>query len=393
MGGGILGRFEDEAILELSDKNIVLFHPHIPSSALDEISGTLNSRWIGQGPKVDLFENLFSDMFLAGDKAISVNSGTAALHLSYLLANLSAGDEVLCPVFTCTATNIPLLYLGCKIRFVDVDPLTLNISLEDLTKKLSNKTKAIVVVHYGGFPNDMKEIRKLADEYRIPIISDNAHAVGTQIENRDIHEFSDFSMYSFQAIKHITTGDGGMIGISSKYVANHEDIWEKAKRIRWFGIDRSAKQKGIWENDIREVGFKYQMTDIAAGMGLAALREIESHLNYRRQLLERYENNLQNVKSVQIVGKSNNQITHGAWLFTILSDKRRQIQDKLRKNHIEAAQVHFRNDKYSIFRNAFSASDQYPNMDAVEEKYLVLPLHTKMKLEDVDRVCDVIESI
>jgi len=114
MGGGILGRFEDEAILELSDKNIVLFHPHIPSSALDEISGTLNSRWIGQGPKVDLFENLFSDMFLAGDKAISVNSGTAALHLSYLLANLSAGDEVLCPVFTCTATNIPLLYLGCK---------------------------------------------------------------------------------------------------------------------------------------------------------------------------------------------------------------------------------------------------------------------------------------
>jgi perosamine synthetase len=385
-------RFEDNPILDPTE-GVPLFRPHIPKNSKLEISHTLDTRWIGQGPKVDKFENQFSKKFLSGDPGISVNSGTSALHLSYLLAGLKSTDEVLVPLFTCTATNIPLLYLNCKIRFVDVDPATLNISIEDLGKKISAKTKAIVVVHYGGFPVDLEAVRKIADELKIPVISDNAHAVGTKVNGIDIHEFCDYSMYSFQAIKHITTGDGGMIGLSSKHIENVEEKKSLAKKLRWFGIDREAKQGGIWENDITDIGFKYQMTDLSASLGIAAMEEIDETINLRRNLLNRYEENLIENDDLQIIGKSNGKVTHGAWLFTIKSKKRKKIQEKLRNQKIESGQVHFRNDIYSIFANHLIKNEKFPNMDLIEDDYLVLPLHTHISLSDVDRICEIINSV
>ena len=370
-------------LMKVSDQNIVLFHPHIPKNASKYVTETLNTRWIGQGPKVDLFEKQFTEKFAKDFVSLSCGSGTDALHLSYLLAGLKEGDEVIAPLFTCTATNIALLYLGVKIKFADVQKETLNIDPEHVKKLVTNKTKAIVCVHYGGLPCDMDELQSIADEFNIPIIEDAAHALGAMYKGKHIGSISDFTMFSFQAIKNLTTGDGGMVTYKDK-----NDLYEKGKRLRWFGIDRSAKQGGIWENDIKEIGYKYQMNDISAAIGLASLEEFDQTMNYRRELFALYEELLTGIDGLNFVGGGFKDREHGAWMCTVLVDRRKELLNKLRANNIESAQVHYRNDRYSIFggRKAFE------NMDIVEDKYLVLPLHTKMSFEDVKTVCKVIKS-
>lgn len=370
-------------ILPIGEGNIPLFIPEIPVDAIDEIATTLNSRWIGQGPKVDLFEKEFANLIGNKNPGIAVGSGTDALHLAYLLAGIEAGDEVLTPVFTCTATNIPLLYIGAKPVFVDVDPNTLNLDVSHARKVITKKTKAIVCVHYGGLACEMDAIQELADEYGIPVIEDAAHAVGARYKGKNVGSISDFTMFSFQAIKHITTGDGGLLTFKDR------DLFEKAKRLRWFGIDRSAKQLGVWENDILDIGYKYQMTDLGASIGLASIRKFESILTLRRSLLHRYYEKLTGNPRIQILGEETADYFHAAWLFTVRVRNRRALQAKLFLNGIESNQVHYRNDRYSIFS---PKKLDMPNMNEIEDEYLVLPLHTKMNLDDVDRICGLINS-
>ncbi|MBL7877867.1 MAG: DegT/DnrJ/EryC1/StrS family aminotransferase, partial [Cyclobacteriaceae bacterium] len=299
------------------------------------------------------------------------------------LAGLKPGDQVIVPVFTCTATNIPFLYMGVIVRFADVDPETLNISVPHVRALMNEKTKAIVCVHYGGLPCDMDELHAIAREYNIPVIEDAAHAPGATYKGKKIGEISQFTMYSFQAIKHITTGDGGML------IVQDHALVPMAERIRWFGIDRSNKQKGTWENDITEVGYKYQMTDISAAMGLASLQEFDDVLRNRQKLFEAYKIGLANANGIKLIGAHATDRTHAAWLCTALIEKdRSNFMLALRDKKIESSQVHYRNDRYSIFGGR---RNDLPNMDAVEENYIVLPLHTKMTTENVAYICDVIK--
>ena len=375
---------KDMSLLEEGSNNIVLFYPHVSDSAKKSVMETLDSRWIGQGPKVKLFEEGFSKKFGSNRPAIAVGSGTDALHLSYILAGLKSGDEVIAPVFTCTATNIPFLYMDVKINFADIDSDTMNMDIDHVRQLMNQNVKAIVCVHYGGLPCDMDELQSIADEWGVPIIEDAAHAVGAKYKGRDIGSISDFTMFSFQAIKHITTGDGGML------ILKDQELTDKAERIRWFGIDRNAKQAGIWENDIRDIGYKYQMTDIAAAMGIASLNEFDENLELRKMLFRAYEDELVDCERLKIVGSGFEDREHGAWLFTVIVEERFTLQKKLRDKGIESNQVHFRNDRYSIFKE-FADGKVFPNMDKVEDNYLVLPLHTKMTLADVKKVCKVIK--
>ena len=375
---------KDMSLLEEGSNNIVLFYPHVSDSAKKSVMETLDSRWIGQGPKVKLFEEGFSKKFGSNRPAIAVGSGTDALHLSYILAGLKSGDEVIAPVFTCTATNIPFLYMDVKINFADIDSDTMNMDIDHVRQLMNQNVKAIVCVHYGGLPCDMDELQSIADEWGVPIIEDAAHAVGAKYKGRDIGSISDFTMFSFQAIKHITTGDGGML------ILKDQELADKAERIRWFGIDRNAKQAGIWENDIRDIGYKYQMTDIAAAMGIASLNEFDENLELRKMLFRAYEDELVDCERLKIVGSGFEDREHGAWLFTVIVEERFTLQKKLRDNGIESNQVHFHNDRYSIFKE-FADGKVFPNMDKVEDNYLVLPLHTKMTLADVKKICKVIK--
>ena len=369
--------------MEAGVGKVVLFYPYVPEGTGDAVAEVLKTRWIGQGPKVDEFEEAFS-RFIGGVSCVAVGSGTDALHLAYLLAGIGPGDEVITPVFTCTATNLPLLYIGAKPVFADIDPKTMNISPESIREKITSRTKAIATVDYGGLPCEYTEIEKIAKEFNLKIIDDAAHAIGAKYRDRNIGEIADFTTYSFQAIKHITTGDGGLLAIKDP------ELLAKARRLRWFGIDRVAKQGGIWANDITELGFKYQMTDIGATMGLAGLGKIDHILQHRRAILDIYMSELEGVEGLYNVGsESLTDREHSAWLHTILVENRDQLQSKLLSNGIESAPVHYRNDMYSILGGR---STEFPNMDALENKYLVLPLHMQVKESDALRIASLIKS-
>lgn len=366
------------------NEGIPLFYPHTGADAQKNVIDTLSTRWIGQGPKVDLFESRFKEKFLGNYSPVAVGSGTDALHLAYILAGINPGDEVIVPLFTCTATNIPLLYIGAKPIFVDVDLETMNISIADVYRKISKKTKAVVCVDYGGVPCDYTALRDICDELRIPLISDAAHSLGSTFKGRFASQYADYTIFSFQAIKTLTTGDGGLLAIKD------ESKLERARRLRWFGIDRTAKQRGVWENDIVEVGYKYQMNDIAAAIGLAGLAEIDTVIEKRNTLFRKYEECLKSER-VRIVGRSEtDDYFNSSWLITVVvDDDRYELMKKLRENNIESAQVHYRNDRYSIFGQA---SANYENMDSLEDKYLVLPLHTRMSSDDVERISNVVNG-
>jgi dTDP-4-amino-4,6-dideoxygalactose transaminase len=230
----------------------------------------------------------------------------------------------------------------------------------------------------------MDELNSIAKEYGIPVIEDAAHAVGAEYKGTPIGAVSDFTMFSFQAIKHITTGDGGFLSFKD------EELLEKSKRLRWFGIDRSAKQMGVWENDITEVGYKYQMTDIGAALGLASLEEFDQTFALRKSLLDAYIDGFKGVDGIKLIGgEGYEDRVHAAWLCTVLVDNRRDLQAKLLEAGIESNQVHYRNDRYSIFGNR---RNNLPNMDELEDNYLVLPLHTAMNVADVERIVSVVKS-
>jgi perosamine synthetase len=346
---------------------IPLFKPYIPKETIDEVVDTLNSGWIGQGPKVDQFEKDFSKKFNQ-KYCVSMSSGSAALETAYELVGIKPGDEVISTPLTASPTNIPLLRMGAKIVWGDINSKTLCLDREDVLRKITSKTKAIVNVHLGGIENDLGEMP-------VPVISDAAQALGVFK--------GDYTCCSFQAIKHITTGDGGML------VINNEEEYKKAKLMRWFGIDRERKSKDYTERemtfDIEILGYKCQMNDIAAGMGIAGLKHYDEVIAYRKKLFDLYKKHLNNgtVPTPTLVNGKNNTY----WLCTILLHHRRdEIVKLLFENGIETNMVHIRNDAFKIF----GGRAKLPVMDDIESKYLCLPLNMQITEEDVNKISNII---
>ncbi len=350
---------------------IPLFYPYIPKKAiLKEISDSLSGRWLGEGPKVPKFEDAFGKK-LGYKYPLFVNSGTSALELAYHLIGLKQGDEVIVPVFNCSAGQMGLKRRGVKIVWADIDT-NMNASVQSIENKITKKTKAIVVVNMGGIPAN-PAIYRLAKKHNIPTITDSAQ--------HHAHTLGDYICYSFQAIKHITTCDGGMLVLKDK------KTYLRAKKLRWFGIDRVLKQKHnyqAWEKremtfDVEEAGYKYQPTDIDACFGLAALPDLPKVIAHRKKLAEIYRKQLSPVVEV---------ITGGSyWLVTILSLQRDELAQYLTENGVENNLVHLRNDIYKVFGGK---RQDLPNMDFIEDKYLCLPLNTKVTVENVKHICKLI---
>jgi perosamine synthetase len=343
-----------------------LFYPNIYKEEwLAELSKVFDGRWVGQGPLVDEFEKQFAEKF--GYKyCVAVNSGTAALELAYHLIGIGESNKVLSPVFTCTATNIPLLRRKAALKFLDIDNV-LTADYDDVVRKISVDTKAITVVTLGGIPVDPR-IFEIAKEYNVPVVVDAAQSLGVREQS------GDYICYSFQAIKHFTTGDGGML------VLRNEEDYYRAKKLRWFGIDREAKKHADWQcvvnhqmaMDIEEAGYKFHMNDIAAALGIVGLRHSDEMLAYRKAICETYAKNL------------NNKLIYGGayWLFAILTNHRDKIMQYLRVRGVACDLVQLRNDIFTVF----GGRQSLPNMDKLESQYLYLPLHPEMSLTDAEYV-------
>lgn len=358
---------------------IPLFYPQIYKKEwLEELSNVFDTRWLGQGPLVEKFEEEFGKKF-GYDYCLAVNSGSAALELAYKLAGIGKGGEVISTVFTCTATNIPLLRRRAFITFADInDDLLIDYgSVYNRATFPWNKVRAIVVVTLGGLPVD-RRIFELGKNLKIPVIVDAAQSLGVSEPN------GDYVCYSFQAIKHFTTGDGGML-----VVRNKED-YDRAKKLRWFGIDREAKKQADWRcvvnhqmaMDIEEAGYKYHMNDIAAAMGLVGLRHSDEILDHRVRLCMEY--------SARLAGYVKCVCGGSCWLFGIVLDRNRDaIMEDLRIAGIECDPVQLRNDMFKVFGGKRC---KLPNMDSLEDRYLYLPLNGKVTVDNVKFITSILLS-
>ncbi len=375
---------------------IPLFYP--PKQNVDlmikELRDSFSGRWWGQGPKVDRFEREFGRKF--GFKYCTMtNSGTMALTLAYSIIahrlypdkdvpRFEPDDEVIVPVLTCTATCHPLKMLGAKIVFVDICPMTLNIDVGDVYSKVTAKTKAVVTVHLGGYVNStMAGFKRNHPE--IPVVEDAAQALGASRIG-----FGDFVCFSFQAIKSLTTGDGGML------VCKRKDDHLLSKRQRWFDIDRQQKMKKNWQAwdrrgitfDQRLAGYKGQPTDIDASIGLAGLKTFDRNIGRRKHLVEIYRSELEECKLVSLLdrdpGSSN-------WLFMVLVNWDRDLfAEVMLRAGIETNVAHIRNDLFTVFGGK---RERLAGMNAIEKEYLCLPLNDWIREKDVRYICTVIRSI
>ena len=344
--------------------------PYVPPGAIEEVLDTLNSRWIGQGPKVDRFEKEFEKKFLV-ENAVAVNSGTAALELAYELIGIGPGDEVITTPLTCTATNIPLVRRGARIVFADIRKDNLNIDKEDIRRKITARTKAIVMVNLNGIDSQPEVFFRPGpgDDLRIRVVVDSAQALG--------NFGGDYTVCSFQAIKQITTGDGGML------VCRDPEDACKAKLLRWFGIDRELKIKNNWQPykqrailyDIELAGYKFQMNDIAASLGLAGLRAYDDILEHRRAVFEIYRQRL------PVVDGENNRYGYAC----LLVENRDSFAEAMAAAGIETNVLQVRNDAYRIF---LPFRTTLPNMDWVEPRYICIPLHNHLTLDDARYIAD-----
>lgn len=360
---------------------IELFRPYVPKDVIEAAADALREKCITQGPRVEKFEKDFCDLFRIPN-AVSVNSGTSALEIAFELLDLKPGDEVITTPLTCTATNIPLVRMGVKIVWADILKDTLCIDPIDVRAKVTQKTKAIVQVHLGGLKADVGKVFSTDGDIPIPVpvVSDAAQALG--IFN------GDFTCCSFQAIKHITTVDGGML------VCSNDDMAHKAKLLRWFGIDRNKKMPNSpmsykerkMTYDIELPGSKRHMNDVDAAMGIAGLTHYNKVLYNRISAFGMYRKLLRGIDGIKLVdGGTENT----CWLATVLVERRDDFAKMLFAADIDCHIVQARNDTYKIFGGKRA---DLPVMNEIENNYLSLPIGMHVTPEDVAYICETIKG-
>lgn len=350
-----------------------------------DLGPVLSSGTITQGPQVDTFEARLQE-YLNHPFLCTLNAATSGLTLALHLLGLKEGDEVLCPPLTCFATIAPSLTRRLKLVWVDIDPATCNIDLNDVERKCSSTTKAILLVHWGGNPVDLDRLHAIRDAVNpaIPIVEDCAHAFGAEYKGRKIGTHGNVCVFSTQAIKHLTTGDGGFMCLPN------ETMLVRAKLLRWYGIDREAPSLSDQRihNDIVDAGYKFHMNDIAACIGIANLPGVIKNLQYTRALARRYDTELAGVPGIKVCTTSSHGVS-AYWLYTIRVMDRDNFKMFMDENGIQVSQVHQRLDKYTC-TDAFQTD--LPLLDAVADTMVCIPIGWWVSSQQATHILSAIKS-
>lgn len=338
----------------------------------------LYSGYVAQGETVDEFEAAFSE-YVGGGHSLSVNSGTAALHIALLLAGVRPGQEVVSTALTAEPTNVAIKMAGAKIRYADVDGCTGNICPDSIRETISAKTAAIVVVDYAGVPVDVNRIQNVAEEAGLPVIHDAAHSIGSKFGGSLAGCHFPFTAFSFQAIKHITTIDGGMLQVRDAHA------YERGKRMRWFGID---KAKNRLENNIQHLGFKYHMNNVNAAIGMLQLEELQAVVDTHVSNGQFYDSALRGVSGVELLEYYPTS-KPSYWLYTMKVENRDGLIRKLADAGVVASELHKRNDSHD-YLNDFH--QELPALDAFYPKLIHLPCGWWLDSEAQEKIVRTIES-
>jgi perosamine synthetase len=370
-----------------------LFKVHIDKeTALAAIGEVFESSFINEGVQVSKLTEAMKKRFDT-ENLILVNSCTSAITMALKLAGIKQGDQVISTPMTCVASNCPITTMDANILWADVDPNTGCVSSESVAAcfRTNPKIKAVIVVAWAGNPPDMRGLRDICDEYGAKLILDAAHAFDARYNGKQIYELADFTCYSFQAIKHFTTGDGGML------ICKSINDYERSKKMKWFGIDRDAAKdsngnwKGQhWDFDISETGYKFNMNNVAAAIGLSQLDHIDNILSRHRNNGDTYNTLLITSKYVEPLQVSRGldrwSLDSSYWVYTLLLKKpyghiRDEVLKRLNAEGIGAGLVHVPNDDYSCFKDI---KRDLPGVRTFSERQISLPVGWWLDNNDID---------
>lgn len=349
---------------------------------IESVISVLKSDFITQGPKVKEFEDKVAN-YCGAKYAVAVSSGTAALHIACLAAGIKEGDEVITTPISFVASSNCIIYCGGLPVFADIDRETINIDPEQVKAKVRRNTKAIIPVHFAGHPCDLEEIQKIAQKHNLIIIEDACHALGAEYKGIKIGycKYSDMAVFSFHPVKHITTGEGGMI------LTNRSDLYKKLITLRNHGITREQsdllkRDEGSWYYEMQLLGFNYRITDFQCALGINQLKKLGKFIKRRRQIVNIYHGELSKIKGITLPLEKD--CVKSAWHIYVIrvKNERKRIFDRLKKAGI-GVNVHYR----PIYLHPFYQRLGYkrglcPEAERYYSEALTIPLYPKMKNED-----------
>lgn len=378
---------------EGSDMEIPFHRAYITEDEIAEVVDSLRSGWLTMGPKTIRFEELFSS-YIGARHALAVNSCTAALHLALRAIGLRQGDEVIIPTMTFTATGEVVCYFNAKPVIVDINRDTLNIDVSAIERAITPKTKAIIPVHHSGQPCDLDEIKTIALTHNLTVIEDAAHTLPAWYKGRKIGAISDMTCFSFYATKTLSTGEGGMV------TSENEEWAETIRRLRLHGISRDAWKRysaeGSWYYEVVDAGYKYNMTDMNAGLGIAQLNKLEWMWQRRQQIAEKYTEAFGTSELIMPPVVRDDRIS--AWhLYVIklnleaLSIDRSGFIEKLRGKGVHAS-VHFIPlHRHPFYRDAFGCeAGDFPDAEWAYDRIISLPIFPAMTDDEVRYVIEAV---
>mgnify|MGYP001324551558 CR=1 FL=1 len=380
----------------MREKYLVFGSPVIEQEEIDEVVSTLQSGWLGTGPKVAMFEEEFRN-YVGANYAIAVASCTAGLHLSVVALGIKEGDEVIVPALTFAATANAVIHSGAKPVLVDVDRSTMTLNYDDVKRKITSRTKAIIPVHFAGRAADMDELQAISHEYGIHIINDAAHAIETEYHGKKIGAFADITSYSFYVTKNLTTAEGGMI------VTDNEAIANRLKIYALHGMSKDAWKRfsddGYKHYQVVFPGFKYNMTDIQASLGIHQLRKVDRLHKRREEVWKIYNDRLKHLPLILPAPQDPNS-RHGLHLYIILVDDtktnitRDQLITELHRRNIGTGVHYLGLNWHPFYQQEFGYKiGDFPNSDFISERTLSIPFSAKLTDQDVEDVIEALEDI
>jgi perosamine synthetase len=372
--------------------NIRLFKPSLGAEELDAVRDAFSRSWVGLGPKVNEFENAWK-MYLGCNEAFALNSCTAALHLALAVFRFKPGKKVLVPSLTFSATASAVLYNQLNPVFVDSNPETLGISLEDLDRKWDKDCVAVMPVHYAGHPVPMDELVPWARSRGLKIIEDCAHTTGSKYQGKNLGRWGDISCFSFEEKKLMTTGDGGMI------CSDDPELLKDIKAMRWVGIDKDnwktanrytekSQDAMHWFYELNTLGYKYNMNDLAASIGLIQLKKLDGMNSVRGRIIDQYLSSIRDVSGVvPLLPFMTDKYVYQ--MFGVRSDNRDSLMVHLKNNGIATGCHYTPLSSQPLFREW---GNNCPFIEKEIDKCITLPLHSELTSSDIDYICGAIES-
>ncbi|MEM7549078.1 MAG: UDP-4-amino-4,6-dideoxy-N-acetyl-beta-L-altrosamine transaminase [Bacteroidota bacterium] len=370
---------------------------NITEEDISSVVETLRSDFLTQGPKVELFERQFSE-YVGSEYAVAVSNGTAALHLSAMALNVNNESKVITSPLTFAASANSVIYCGGEISFVDVDPETGLMDLNELESKLSrNNTQTaysgVIPVDYAGYPVNLEKVKGIADHYSLFVLEDSCHAPGAYFKdsNQQVHKsgggtYSDLSIFSFHPVKHIATGEGGMI------TTNNKSLYERIKRLRTHGITKDPESllnnDGGWYYEMQELGYNYRLSDLQCALGVSQLTRAEKNLARREEIASKYDETLKKLP-ISLPAKPENG-RHAYHLYVIRTDRRKDLYDFLRSKQI-FTQVHYVPvHVHPFYKKLGWKYGDFPKAENFYESCLSLPMYPSLSQEQQDYVIEMI---